>query len=137
MMKKKAISLIAATALVLGIALSVALAQNHYNSDSFTVLTRGFTVRCWISEDLLSAGAWTTGGTSTYDKVWATYYWVNFNTQEIGTISGYKYSDISASITAPPLDNPNKVFWQVVSDHRGEYGGLYGIRNGLTITIGN
>ena len=99
-MKKKAMGFVVAVVLVIGIVLSVALASDYYNSDSFTILNRGFTVRCWISEDCMRAGAWTTGGTSTYNKVWATYYWSDPVTQESDTIPDYLYSAISASVSS-------------------------------------
>lgn len=137
MMKKKAMGFVVAVVLVLCMALSVALAVDHYNASSFTVNNREFTVRCWISEDRMRAGAWTTGGTNTYNRVWAVYYWSDPVTQESDTIPDYLYSAISASVSSSSLEGTGRHYWKVVSDHKGEYGGASDTLYNLTVTYGN
>ena len=134
----KKLSIVLALMLAMSVSLSGAFAI-HITSSLFYVHDHSFSASCWISDNAKQASASTTGGPGTYNKVWATFYWIDLNTGTVGTYPdsppAVLYSNTSASINAPSLSGTTQQYFKVVSDHRGEYGGDYTEVHHLVVTL--
>ena len=118
---KKRTTILTALMLVLLMSVSTALADYNCPTSDFWAGGRKFFVTATITTNKKEAFTKTSGGTSTYDTVYATYYWIDMINDQIGHSSDAKSSSIEIRSDAPSLSGTNKTYYKIISDHYGSY----------------
>lgn len=131
----KKVYFVIAVALAALLMISMAFAEYSSGELSFTLSNnRTFYYKNAITDNRNDAYAKTYGGTSTYNSVSATFYWVDYYNDTMGHSSDALSSSIRAQIDAPHLQNTMK-YYKVISDHGGSYNGESFTHTGVTTTI--
>jgi len=123
---KKKLSMLTALMLVIIMTMSTALADYNCPPSNFTVSGRLFIVTATITSNKKNASAKTSGGTSTYDTVDASYYWLDMINDQVGHSSDNKSASIEIQSTAPSLSGTYKIYYKIISNHYGSYNGSNG-----------
>ena len=133
---KKRLSALVALVLTMVMSISVACADDYHNEGTIGLPGRSISCKNVITQNTKESYAWTSGGTSTYVSVEATYYIYNTFFQTKSTAHDAKSSSIYARIDADSLVGTSEVYYKTVSNHYGSYGENNGTINGLTTRTG-